>query len=152
PRFHANRRATQSDAVAIVSHSGDLKSEQSPVNCCFSLVLPVDHALANNFDAATMSVIGPRRTLPMFSGHGLIPNWRDLLTASANGTGAYNARNDKIRDNVTRMRRESEAQRGALAEKIVLPVCALAGAVRRPSRRVNAINPPAAACRRWPAR
>jgi hypothetical protein len=27
----------------------------------------------------------------------------------------YNARNDKIRDNVTRMRREWEAQRGALA-------------------------------------
>jgi hypothetical protein len=27
----------------------------------------------------------------------------------------YNARNDEIRDNVTRMRREWEAQRGALA-------------------------------------
>src|SRR5262249_8723871 len=38
PRFHANRLATQSDAVALV-HSGDLKSEQSLVNCCFSLVL-----------------------------------------------------------------------------------------------------------------
>jgi hypothetical protein len=42
----------------------------------------------------------------------------------------YNARNDEIRDNITRMRREWEAQRGAL----------------------TAINPPAAACRRWPAR
>src|SRR5262249_21759445 len=60
PRFHANRQATQSGAVAIVLH-GDLKSEQSPVNCCFSLVLPVDHALANNFDAATMSAIGTKR-------------------------------------------------------------------------------------------
>jgi hypothetical protein len=29
------------------------------VNCCFSLVLPVDHALPNNFNAATMSAIGP---------------------------------------------------------------------------------------------
>src|SRR6516165_11918119 len=38
------------------------QSEQSPVNCCFSLVLPVDHALANNFDAATMSAIGTKRT------------------------------------------------------------------------------------------
>ena len=28
---------------------------------------------------------------------------------------SYNARNDEIRDNVTRMRREWEAQRGALA-------------------------------------
>jgi hypothetical protein len=27
----------------------------------------------------------------------------------------YNARNDEIRDNVTRMRREWEAQRGAIA-------------------------------------
>jgi hypothetical protein len=27
----------------------------------------------------------------------------------------YNARNDEIRDNITRMRREWEAQRGALA-------------------------------------
>jgi hypothetical protein len=27
----------------------------------------------------------------------------------------YNARNDEIRDNVTRMRREWEAQRGSLA-------------------------------------
>jgi hypothetical protein len=51
----------KSGAVAIVSYSGD-KSEQSPVNCCFSLVLPVDHALANNFDAATMSAIGTKRT------------------------------------------------------------------------------------------
>src|SRR5262249_52654553 len=32
----ANRQATQSGAVAIVLH-GDLKPEQSPVNCCFSL-------------------------------------------------------------------------------------------------------------------
>ena len=31
------------------------------MNCCFSLVLPVDHALANNFDAATMSAIGPKQ-------------------------------------------------------------------------------------------
>jgi hypothetical protein len=28
---------------------------------------------------------------------------------------SYNARNDEIRDNITRMRREWEAQRGALA-------------------------------------
>jgi hypothetical protein len=38
----------------------------------------------------------------------------------------YNARNDEIRDNVTRMRREWEAQRGALATV----------------RRFNAILPP----------
>jgi len=31
------------------------------------------------------------------------------------GAMGYNARNDEIRDNVTRMRREWEAQRGALA-------------------------------------
>jgi len=31
------------------------------------------------------------------------------------GPMSYNARNDEIRDNVTRMRREWEAQRGALA-------------------------------------
>src|SRR5215471_19131932 len=49
----------------------------------------------------------------------------------------YNARNDEIRDNITRMHCEWKAQRGALPEKIVLPVCALAGAVRRLSRRVN---------------
>jgi len=29
----------------------------------------------------------------------------------------YNGRNDEIRDNVTRMRREWEAQRGALAAR-----------------------------------
>src|SRR5262249_37889409 len=61
PRFHANRQATQSGAVAIVSHSEDLKTEQSPMNCCFSLVLPADQAPANNFDAATMSAIGTKR-------------------------------------------------------------------------------------------
>jgi hypothetical protein len=31
------------------------------------------------------------------------------------GSNGYNARNDEIRDNITRMRREWEAQRGALA-------------------------------------
>jgi hypothetical protein len=31
----------------------------------------------------------------------------------------YNARNDEIRDNVTRMQREWEAQRGALARTTV---------------------------------
>jgi hypothetical protein len=46
----------------------------------------------------------------------LIPIRRDLLfSASANGPMGYNARNDEIRDNVTRMRRQWESQRGALA-------------------------------------
>jgi hypothetical protein len=42
---------------------------------------------------------------------------RDLILISHEGLRAmgYNARNDEIRDNVTRMRREWEAQRGALA-------------------------------------
>ena len=42
---------------------------------------------------------------------------RDLVSALHNGVGAmgYNARNDEIRDNVTKMRREWEAQRDALA-------------------------------------
>ena len=31
------------------------------------------------------------------------------------GSNGYNACNDEIRDNITRMRREWEAQRGALA-------------------------------------
>ena len=37
----------------------------------------------------------------------------------------YNARNDEIRDNVTRMRREWEAQRGALATVPLLDMIAL---------------------------
>ena len=42
---------------------------------------------------------------------------RDLILISHEGLRAmgYNARNDEIRDNVTRMRRDWEAQRGALA-------------------------------------
>ena len=45
----------------------------------------------------------------------LIPH--DLISTGHDGLRAmgYNARNDEIRDNVTRMRREWEAQRGALA-------------------------------------
>jgi len=47
----------------------------------------------------------------------LIVILRALLSACTMGFRAmgYNARNDEIRDNVTRMRREWEAQRGALA-------------------------------------
>ena len=37
------------------------------------------------------------------------------VSKDALGEMNYNARNDEIRDNVTRMRREWEAQRGALA-------------------------------------
>ena len=42
---------------------------------------------------------------------------RDLVSTGYEGLTAmgYNARNDEIRDNITRMRREWEAQRGALA-------------------------------------
>src|SRR5262249_19746374 len=39
----------------------------------------------------------------------------DAAVQVAVGAMGYNARNDKIRDNITRMRREWEAQRGALA-------------------------------------
>jgi hypothetical protein len=46
------------------------------------------------------------------AGRGAILNERKAIKRSAKG---YNARNDEIRDNVTRMQREWEAQRGALA-------------------------------------
>jgi hypothetical protein len=45
---------------------------------------------------------------------------------------SYNARNDEIRDNITRMRREWEAQRGALAT--VRPPPHRCAATQRPTQ------------------
>jgi hypothetical protein len=58
----------------------------------------------------TCPLLGVKRTL-------IILTPRDQLLIGHEGLRAmgYNARNDEIRDNVTRMRREWEAQRGALA-------------------------------------
>jgi hypothetical protein len=42
----------------------------------------------------------------------------------------YNARNDEIRDNVTRMRREWEAQRGSLATDCPLRLALIVGPAR----------------------
>jgi ATP-dependent DNA ligase len=68
------------------------------VNCCFSLVLPVDHALANNFDAATMSAIGPKQTCASALHMSAFGGKADMKHTSRDfGIGAWRVRNSRGR-------------------------------------------------------
>ncbi len=60
----------------------------------------------------TCPLLGVKRTWIDVGSHDLIL----IRLAKDEWAMGYNARNDEIRDNVTRMHREWEAQRGALAK------------------------------------
>ena len=77
---------------------------------------------------ATMSALGQKQTFAVQNGMSALPPIADigrriLLSPLHNGLRAmgYNARNDEIHDNVTRMRREWEADIGGASTLIDRP-------------------------------